>query len=286
MAKSHNKKRSVGLLHEFLVLSVSEAIVRGDTKRSNAALRIIKRYFKPGTELYKEFRLVNALFRTSVSSEHVAASILQEAKQVVRSHDTAQLDSEKSLLISAINKSLNDADFYDRQVNEYRMLATIQTLINDWRTPGSDLGRIATYEDQLIKWLITERTQSGNEQVGTGDAPGSTRLLMKLMMKRLNERYANALSDEQKCLLRAYAFSTANDDPDALSTKLHEIKSNILKRLNDSTGDSTLDRAKIDEAVNRIQSETLVDVDDDTVTRFMLYSKLNDELVTEDSDVG
>jgi hypothetical protein len=47
-----------------------------------------------------------------------------------------------------------------------------------------------------------------------------------------------------------------------------------------------LDRAKIDEAVNRIQSETLVDVDDDTVTRFMLYSKLNDELVTEDSDVG
>ena len=72
---AHNKKRNTGLLYEFLIKTISQALVDDDKKKSSKALKIVKTYFKPGTELYKEFRLINSIIKTSVSSEAVAASI-------------------------------------------------------------------------------------------------------------------------------------------------------------------------------------------------------------------
>lgn len=285
MAKSHQKKRNTGLLMEFLVQTISSALVSGDSKKAATALKVVKRYFKPGTELYKEFRLVNALVKTTVSSEAVAASILQEAKLAARSHDIRALDREKSLLISAINKAINDDNFYDLHVNEYRTYATIQTLINDWRSANADLGRMAQYEDQLVHHLVTPKPES-TDVIMQEDSVGSSRLLMKVMMKRLNEKYAGVLSDDQRQLIRAYAFSTANDDPDSMKKKLVEVKERLLGEIDGFRRDNPNDEyviKKMDEVKQRIAGETLDSIDDDTVTRFMLYAKLRAELVSEGS---
>jgi len=283
--KSHNKKRNAGLLYEFLVHSISQALVQNNTKRSNAALRLIKRHFKPGSELYKEYRLINSLVKTTVKSEAVAASILQEAKAAARMHDQVQLDKEKSLLIGAVNKGLNDDNFYDAQVNEYKILATVQTLINDWRTPGADLSRMAQYEDTLVKWLVTEKSVPADSDLHE-ETPGTGRLMMKLMMKKLNEKYAGVLSGDQKQLLRAYAFSTANDDPKSIHLKLKEIRDSLLTRIDNysrSSNDTEYVNKKLAEARELIESETLESVDDATVTRFMLYTKLSSELTSEET---
>jgi hypothetical protein len=283
--KGHNKRRNTGLLYEFLVLSISEALVKNDTKRSNTAVKLIKRHYKPGCELHKEFRLINALIKTTVKSEAVAASILQEAKNAARTHDVEQLDKEKSLLIGAINKGLRDDNFYDRQVNEYRILASVQTLLNDWRTPGADLGRMAQYEDQVVKWLVTEKATPVDPEI-QDDQPGNGRLLMKVMMRKLNEKYARVLSTEQKQLLRAYAFSMANDDPKSIHMKLQEIKDKLLKEIDEygQQGDTTeYVNKKLADARQLIEGEALEAVDDDTVTRFMLYTKLSSELTSEET---
>lgn len=283
--KGHNKKRNSGLLYEFLILSISEALVQNDTKRSNSAVKLIRRHYKPGCELHKEFRLINALIKTTVKSEAVAASILQEAKSAARAHDVAQLDKEKSLLIGAINKSLHDDNFFDRQVNEYRILASIQTLLNDWRTPGADLGRMAQYEDQLVRWLVTEKATPADPEI-QDDQTGSSRLLMKVMMRKLNEKYAGVLSAEQKGLLRAYAFSTANDDPKSLHMKLQEIKDKLLKEIEEYGQQDDVTEyvnKKLTEARQLIEGEALETVDDNTVTRFMLYTKLSSELTSEET---
>lgn len=282
--KGHNKKRNTGLLYEFLVLSISQALVKNETKKSHTALKLIRRHFKPGSELYKEFRLINALVKTTVQSEAVAASIVQEAKMAARSHDTNALDREKSLLIGAINRAINDNNFYDAQVNEYRTYATIQTLLNDWRTPGADLNRMAQFEDQLVRWLVTEKKQEAEAQMAD-DSPGTSRLLMKVMMQKLNEKYAGVLSLEQKGLLRAYAFSTANDDPNSIKLKLMEIKDKLLAEIDEygqRNNDTEYVNKKLAEGRQLIAEEKLDTVDDDTVTRFMLYTKLSAELTSED----
>jgi hypothetical protein len=283
--RGHNKKRNTGLLYEFLIRTISKALVDGDPKKSSVALKIVKRHFKPGTVLHKEYRLINSLVRTTVSSEAVAASIIQEAKNAARGYDMKSLDREKSLLISTINHAINDDDFYDHQVNEYKVYATIQTLLNDWRAPDCDLGRLAKYEDQLLRHLVTEKIETPDSSLSE-ESPGTSRLLMKVMMKKLNEKYAGVLSDEQRQLIRAYAFSTANDDSDSIKKKLIEVKDRLLSELVDFSQKNPENEyviKKMNEARQRIESETFDVVDDDTVTRFMLYAKLSSELATEET---
>lgn len=282
--KGHNKKRNTGLLYEFLVAVISRSLVEGNQKASSQALRILRRHFKPGTELYKEFRLIHALRKTTVSSEQVAGSILQEAKTAARSHDFKELDRQKSLLIRDINHLIKDENFYDQQVSEYRFLATVQTLLNDWRSRDADLERVASYEDQLVKHLTTEKTAEP-DHVLAEETPGESRLLMKVMMKKLNEKYSGVLNDEQKSLIRAYAFSTANDDPESIKLKLTEVRDTLLKSI-ESFGsehpENEYINKKLTEAREQLLTEKLDVVDDETVTRFMLYTKLAAELESED----
>lgn len=284
MPKTHHKKRNSGLLMEFLAQTISRALVQGDSKRAAAALRLIKKHFKAGTQLHKEYRLINSLLQTTVSNPAVAASIIQEAKRAARMHNFRELDREKSLLISNINKVLGDEDFFDQPVKEYRTYATIQTLVNDWRSEERDIGKLAQYEDQLMNWLVTEKSAPVDPSLAE-EAPGESRLLMKVMMRKLNEKYLGSMTDEQRNLIRAYAFSAANDDPTSIKLKLEEIKDRLLVEIDSfhqgASCNEELSR-KLNETQDKLREENLETVDDATVTRFMLYTKLSDELGSED----
>jgi hypothetical protein len=283
---THNKKRNTGLLYEFLVTVISQSLIDGNQQASARALKILRRHFKPGTLLYQEFRLINSLRKTKVSSDAVAASILQEAKLAVRSHDVKSLDREKSLLIKVINHSLNDDDFYDRPVNEYKLLATVQTLFNDWRRKDCDLTRLAGYEDAVVKHLVREQVtdEAANASVSTStfqaDQQGSNRLLMKVMMKKLNEKYQGVLNDDQKALVRAYAFAAANEDESSIKFKLNEVRERLISSI-DAFRLTTTDKYVSDKLANareQLIAENVENVDDELVTRFMLYTKLTQEL--------
>lgn len=282
MSRAHNKKRNTALLYEFLVRTISSALVEGDKKKSSAALRILKRHFRPGTQLYKEFRIFNALVKTTVSSESVTNSIINEARAAVNHFDVTMLDREKSLLIRNINHIIQDEDFYDQPISEYRMYATIQTLLNEWRKPAgtADIESLAKYEDQLRSWLLSEKKSV--EHAVTEDSPGESRLLMKVMMKKLNEKYSVALNSEQKEIIRSYAFSAANDDQTTIRKKLEEIKADLLTSIDSyvtAHGESDYIIKKLKEAKSSISAENINDIDDATVSRFMLYSSLRHELV-------
>jgi hypothetical protein len=282
--KAHNKKRNAGLLYEFLVRSISRALVEGDQKKSAIALKLLKKHFKPGTELHKEFRLINALIKTTVSSEAVASSILGEAKAAARDYNLDALDREKSLLIKNINHMLSDGNFYDQQINEYRMYATVQTLLNDWRSKERNISRMASYEDQLVRWLVSEK-QPLEEQHLSDETQGTSRLLMKVMTKKLNEKYAAVLNEEQKSLVRAYVFSTANSDPTVIKKKLQEIRESVLQQISEyeaANKDNQYINNKLQEVRGRLASENVESFDDNMITRFMLYTRLNAELNGEE----
>lgn len=282
---THKKKRNSGLLYEFLIRTISRSLVEGDQKKSATALKILKRSFKPGTELYKEFRLINSLVRTTVSSEHVAASIINEAKAAAGSYDLKALDKEKSILIKNINHLINDENFYDQQVNEYKVYATVQTLINEWRSSDKDIGKLAEYEDQLMKWLTTEKKEQ-EDSVINEESPGTARLMMKVMTKKLNEKYSGVLNADQKSLMKAYIFSTASSDPTVIQKKLAEIKDSLLQKIEaySKIEKNKLISEKLSSTSQQLLTENLDNVDDSTVTRFMLYAKLGSELDQEDGD--
>ena len=143
--KSHNKKRNVGIIYEQLILTMSRGLVDDKPIIVEKAKKIIKKYFKPGTELYREHRLFQALVKPTVDSESLATAILQEAKKATRHHSTRQLEREKSRLIRDINLAFSKS-FYLQRIREYRDFATIQTLLNDWRSAEPDMKRIVEFE--------------------------------------------------------------------------------------------------------------------------------------------
>lgn len=284
-SNKHSKKRNSGLLYEFLVKMISRSLVEGDQQRSTAALDTLKRFFRPETELFKEFRLLNSLMKTEVSNPTVAASIIAEAKTAARQHNVGQLEREKSLLIRHINHKLDDGMFWDQPVAEYRMFATVQTLFNDWRNSGNvPLERVAQYEDQLTKWLTEARDKSTvhNELAGS---VGENRLVFKLMMKRLNEKYGCVLTQDQKSILREYVFIVSSDrDPNVLQKKLQDLKEHALRAIDAYVvADSNKYMlGKLTETRQEIVSENLDKINDETITRFMLYMKLISELESKE----
>lgn len=285
-SSKHSKKRNAGLLYEFLVRLISKSLVEGDQQKSTQTLQILKRYFSPGTELYKEFRLLHALMKTEVSNTTVAASIIAEAKIASRQHDQEKLAREKSFLIKNINHKLDDGTFWDQPIAEYRMLATVQTLINDWRLgDGAAIQRVAQYEDQLTKWLTEARVKPQVHEELAGTA-GENRLVFKLMMKKLNEKYGVALTNDQRSILKEYVFMVSADrDTSSLQEKLQELKQSALKSLKTYMASTSLNsymQEKLTETRDAIEAETLQEIDDGVITKFMLYMKLIGELETKD----
>lgn len=272
MAK-HNKKRNVGLIYEFLVRAASEAIIEGDDKKRDTALKIIKKHFSKNSELYKEFRLFHSLVATTVVSESVADKILESAKQASKCYNEKTLDHEKSMLIRSVNHLLNDPKFYNRRVNEYTIYATVQTLLNEWRKKVPDnIVVVAEFEQQLKEWLLSKK------EVPTVEQTDADPLVEKLMIKKFNDRYGGQLTKEQSDLIRSYIFSNGELTNKMTSLKestLNEI-GNYLKEHGKGYVSQKLQKAK------EIIQEAKIENTDESVIKFLDVAKLKHEIVSKE----
>jgi hypothetical protein len=279
MAK-HNKKRNVGIVYELLLKYVSSKLVENKKSEAQVALDIIEKRFNKNTELFKEFRLFKALTTSTAEDSAIAAAIIQESKQAAKRIDETKLNSEKSKLIHDINYKINDDSFFSASINEYKLFATIQTLINDWRKGDrSDLTRMVMYEGQLIQQLLaTKEIAPVLEEQKTED---TDKLVIKIMTEKLNEKYSDSLTTEQKDIIKNYVFAAADGDMGKFTTYLEEIKTNTLSMVTElhRTTDNDIILEKVEEVKNKITSLNTDDIQDSTIQRFLQVSSLKDELM-------
>lgn len=282
----HNKKRNVGIIYELLLRAVSAAIVEGDKNRAQIALDIIEKHYDKKTELYKEYRLFNALIKSTVSDTPVAAAVLAEAKSAARRSDHKKLDYEKSMLIRSINHNLQDENFYQRRIPDYRLYATVQNLINEWAAGDtSDLTKMVMLEGQVVQWLLKEKI---NEAVDLEvPAPEVDGLVVKIMNEKFNQKYSGKLNHDQTRLIQEYIFSIENGQEQKFVDRLNSLRETALKQINglkETTDNTTLqDRIpKVEKALRGLVFESL---NDEVISRFMTISQLITELSEEDDDV-
>ena len=279
MPKAHNKKRNVGIIYELLLRHVSSCLIEGKNKEAQKALDILQKRFSQDTELYKEFRLFNALVKSTVTNTSVAAAILTEAKSAARRTDSQKLDREKSFLIKEINYSLNDSNFYKRHVPNYKTYASIQVLLNSWRKKdASDLTQMVIYESKVIDHLLSEKkdTEILEEQVD----PDVNVLVIKILTEKFNKKYGEKLNEEQKELIKFYVFSLEEETQETLSGFLTELKSQTLEKVikfKDTT-DNDVILEKIDEVRNKINNLPTEEIDDQSISRYLAVSRLSYEL--------
>lgn len=275
MSKGHNKKRNVGIVYEQLLATAASAMVEGDKSRANTALKIVKKYFVPGTELYREFRLFNALLKTHVTSDALASRILEESKSAATQYDLSRLRAEKSGLIKEINHSLGKEDFYKTAVSDYKMMATIHTLLEEWRAKTPDVSRRVQYEAKLHSWLLSPRTDQDLNEMKT---PDINDLTVRLMRESFNKKFGDSLSENQKEMIRLLVFE---GDTKAVVDKVRE-QVRLARRslsLYESQCDSAHVRNKIPDVLQMLESLDPEDTSDSNVAKFMTVAQLCDELM-------
>jgi uncharacterized membrane protein YheB (UPF0754 family) len=268
---SHNKKRNPGLIVEFLMKRLSTALVQSDERSAKSATKLLRKRVNPGTRLYKEYKVIDALVNASVDNPTTARAVLVEARKAILSCDKEVLNSELNMLISEINKEkLNeDGCFYETPVPLYREYATVSQLIKEWRAGVNPL-EIVRLEEVVANSLV-KTPQEKKESLTESMTAGESRLLIKIMLKKMNEKYDNTLSSEQKRLLSAYV--TSSEDLSHVRSVMHSIKERLESALRDYTTDN-MSRDKLAEVKNMLSDEQITEapITEETVKRFMGYS--------------
>ena len=274
---NHNKKRNVGIIYELLIRAVSAYLVEGNKTRAQSALDTLSKFYNRNTELYKEFRLFNALAKSTVSDTSIAAAILTESKSATRRFDAIKLDKEKSALIKEINYVLADTDFYHRKVPDYKVYATIQNLLNVWREGDkSNLAEMVLIETKMIEWLTTAREA---EIINEGIDKNVDSLVVKIMNEKFNDKYADKLTSSQKSLINEYVFSLQNDDGLSIKSKAIKIQSEAINeiakiKLNEKNSIILEKTAVVERKINEINFLT---IDDDKLAKLMTLTQLVNE---------
>jgi hypothetical protein len=274
MAK-HNKKRNVGIIYELLLRFISNSLVEGDKKRAQKALTIIEKRFNKNTELYKEFRLFNALAKTTASGSHIAAAILNETKSAIKRTNSKKLKIEKSRLIKDINYILNDSNFYYRKVPDYKTYAIIHNLFEEWKKEDkSNLTDMFHYENVITEWLLSEKRELVKQSNIEAD-----NLIFNIMTKKLNERYSK-FNNEQKQILQNYALYNEEENHHKMRNYLVNLKENTVKKISayESESDNIIVNSKINSVVKNINELNTDIIDDQLITKFLMLSKLKEEL--------
>lgn len=153
---SHNKKRNLGLVYEFLSREVTEAVVGKDKMRAAEALNIMSEHLSEGRPLYPELSLHRQVVATRGVSERLARRIVDELKAAgIRASATRQIvENAKAALIHEMNRALG-RDVFDRyRIPDYTAHASVNILMTRGIGGRLDEGvELARVEDHLIEFL-------------------------------------------------------------------------------------------------------------------------------------
>lgn len=271
----HNKKRNIGIVYELLLKYISHNLIEGNKAEAKKATKIIENNFRKGTELYKEFRLFNALATSKVSNTHTIASILIEAKTAARNFDLQKLELQKSKLIKDINYGLDKKFFYE-SIPNYRELGVVQMALNEWRKSNPDIKSLVNFEGLIAENMLKKNSKTIVENV---DLSHSDKLVLKIMTEKFNKKYTSGLSTDQKSIIENYVFYKGKNDA-ILVEFLEKKKKETISEINlfeDKTQNKYL-LSKIDDVKKKINEISSQSINDESIVKFLTLTKLIDQL--------
>jgi len=276
---SHNKKRNLGLVYEFLTREVTRSAVSGDRTSGAKALAIVAKHLSEGTELYPELSLHRQVMATRGVSERLARRIVDELKAAgIRAASRRSLrEQAKSELIHEINRSLG-ADLFDRfRISDYTAHASVSILMARGAGGPLDEGvELARVEDHLIEFLT-----SAGQQAPRYDADASL-YAYRTAVGLFEQELGRELLPEQADLLREFIRTSLGGNPAPFERTFERQRTALREVLRARRADDVFvkdaDMAKrLDEAIKDLESLTAAP-DDESVERLMLYHTLQREI--------
>ena len=234
MRIKHSKYKNTGLLFELLVRQITADTLSGD---ESASLEILKKAFAK-TELGKEYKLYESLFKTKNLSEGRADVILNTILEATRKLNRSALRREKYNLIKEISNTYSLEEFFKHQVPNYKGYAAFYKLIEIYNSDKlSETEEIIINKVTILECLtespINQKKVKENLIEEFGKYDKDLRILTyKVMLEKFNGKYSN-LNKGQKEILREFINSIDNTPrlKEIYNTRITEVKNTLNSQI-------------------------------------------------------
>ncbi len=280
MKIKHSKYKNTGLLFELLVRQITADTLNGG---SSPSLNILKKSFA-NTELGKEYKLYESLFKSKNISEGKAEITLNTILEATRKLNRSALRREKYNLINEIRKHYNINEFFRHQVPNYKGYAAFYKLIEIYNS--DKLSETEAIIDNKITILecLTKRPISQKkvkqdliEEFAKYDKDLRV-LTYKVMLEKFNGKYAN-LNTGQKEVLKEFMNSIDNTPrlKEIYNNKINEVKKILKFQAKKVKDDAT--KIKLLEVVKLLKEiDKGSRINNDDLINLLQYYQLTEEL--------
>lgn len=262
MARSnmtHKKYKNTGILYELLVRQITVDTM--NSEKESPALRLIRDYFKPSSELGKEHILYRTLLESVNLTEGKANILVDLVLKERRALNNRKLSEQKYELVREIKELYDIKDFLSAKIPNYRVYASIYKTFLSESKPEKidvrDVGDVAkarfTITEHMMNPLQAQKNESKLLEYFRNQTEDLRLLTYKILVDKFNEKYAT-LNEEQKVLLREYInnISNTNDLRDYINAEVPKVQSKLKKQIRKI--DNKVTRIKLNEVVSQLDN--------------------------------
>tara|TARA_R110001632_G_scaffold12983_1_gene44679 strand:- start:46 stop:903 length:858 start_codon:yes stop_codon:yes gene_type:complete len=231
MKIKHSKYKNTGILFELLVRQITADTLKGG---DSPAIDILKKYFVK-SELSREYKLYESILKSKILSESHANVYVETTISNSKHLNRSILKKQKYNLINEIKQSYDLATFFGSKISNYKVLASIYTLMESNSTNILDNKQLINNKINLLEHLtkkesnLLESKETVLQEFATYDKDVRS-LTYRILLEKFNEKY-DSLSSDQKQVLKEYINSV--DSTPGLrkfyNTKISELKNKLLE---------------------------------------------------------
>ena len=273
----HNKIKNTGILFELLTRQITVDLMESD---SSKAVNLVKKYFKNGTQLGKEYELYKILIETKYSTESRAETLIEAVMESRAKLSNSDIKREKYNLIKEIRDSYSEKDFFNTKINNYKVLASIYNLF----THNEE--SIAPDKYVSTKFTIVENITSNTKPSKANKTYDYLKqqekdlrmLAYSTLVEKFNKKYSN-LSEKQKTLIKEFINNISNTNKlrEYVNNEIEDVKATLTSQI--KKVDDKVTQIKLTEVINQIDEVKKGKVvSDKQVVSMMRYYQLIEEI--------
>ena len=273
----HNKIKNTGILFELLTRQITVDLMESD---SSKAVDIVKKYFKNGTQLGKEYELYKILTETKYSTESRAEALIDAVMGSRKKLNNSTIKREKYNLIKEIRDCYAEKDFFNTKINNYKVLASIYNLLQHKEQTIAPDKYVAT------KYTIVENITADSKSSKTNKTYDYLKkqekdlrmLAYATLVEKFNKKYSN-LTEKQKTLIKEYINNISNTNKlrEYVDSEVEEVKDTLKSQI--TKVDDKVTQIKLTEVMNQIDGlKKGKVVSDKQVVSMMRYYQLIGEI--------
>jgi hypothetical protein len=279
MKLRHSKYKNTGILFELLVRQITSDTL---SAKNSPAKDILQKYFVK-TELSKEFKLYETLFKKTGLTEGKAEIIINTLLESFKNLNRSTLKREKYNLVNEIKKHYNLEDFFKNQIPNYKIKASFYILNEAYNQDShNNYSKVIQHKITLLEHLTSKEISEKVKKNVINEFESYDKdvriLTYRILLEKFNKKY-DGLNLNQKLTLKEFinAIDSTSTLKDFYNTKIVEIKE-VLLNLNKKVTDKAT-QIKINEVSNLIfKADKSTKINDDHLVNLLQYYSLIEEL--------